>query len=572
MNLFKPINNTFKIYNKEFFKNDLISATMIAISAIPQSIAFAILAKIPPIYGLYSAIIGTIIISLFSSSSHIIGGPSTSTCILIAGSLMAYSNLPIGSYMSIVFQFTFMVGIIQLLFGFFNLGKVLNFISHSVIEGFIIGVAFLSIFGQAGNVVGIFPPHGITAYQKAIYIFSNLGDWNIYNIGITVVAVLILHFTKKIHSLFPSRLAAMLVTGLLVSYFNLECLGVSVIGTTRTTLPRFDLFSLDFRMFLALIPMALSYSIISLMATVSIAKTVAKDTHEKIENNREFITQGITNIFGSFFQSFAGTGSDSRTILNYDAGGKTRIAGLMSGIMIMLSLLLFGRFISYIPKACLAAIIILTVIKVINFKEIAQYFNSSTQDFYVAIITLAAIIFLPHLDRAVLIGAGVSILLYLNESSSAKIKIFHHVGFNNSFAEIDIDDLMEEEDIIAVKIEGNLYFGLAYDLAESFSNIRNKSDNFILRFRSVHSMDITAYNVVLNFTKKVLKNGGTVKLCGVDEKLYHFLDKNKYFDYISKDDIFMMENQVFSSFVKAMEKTKKDIENNENSGYQNPQI
>lgn len=563
MNLFKPMIKTIKIYNKEFFAKDLASAATVAVSAIPQSIAFAILAKIPPIYGLYSAIIGTIIISLFSSSSHIIGGPSTATCILIAGSLAAYSNLPVDSYMSVVFQFTFMVGVIQILFGILNLGKILNFISHSVIEGFIIGVAFLSIFSQAGNIVGLLTPHGIPAFQKTIYIFSNIGDWNIYSIAISAVAVSILFFTKKIHPLFPNKIAAMLVTGFLVHYLNLGELGVSVLGATRTTLPSFNAFNLDFGMFISLIPMALSYAIISLMASISITKTVAKDTHEKIENNIEFITQGITNIFGSFFQSFAGTGSDSRTVLNYDAGGKTRIAGLMSGIMIMLSLLLFGRFISYIPKACLAAIIILTVIKMINFKEIAQYFISSTQDFYVAVITLAAIMFLPHLDRAVLIGAGVSILLYLNESSSANISFLHHLKFNDSFNEIDLDDLMEEEDIIAVKIEGNLYFGLAYDLDESFSKIINKSNNFILRFISVNSMDITAYNILLEFTNKILKKGGNIKLCGVNEKMYHFLDKNGYFNYIPRDDVFMMENQVFSSFVKAMEKTKRDIENKE---------
>ncbi|SHI52756.1 sulfate permease, SulP family [Dethiosulfatibacter aminovorans DSM 17477] len=559
MYLFNPLINTLKIYNKEYFKNDLAAASTVAVSAIPQSIAFAILAKIPPIYGLYSAIIGTIIISLFSSSSHIIGGPTTATCILIAGSLAAYINLPTESYMTVVFQFTFMVGIIQVLFGALNLGRILNFISHSVIKGFIIGVAFLSIFGQAGNAVGMLPPHGITAFQKVIFILSNIRNWNIYCIIIFTIACLTLYFTKKIHYLFPSKLAAMLATGLIAYCFDLEKLGVAVLGTTSTTLPSFNSFDIDFEMFLTLVPMALSYSIVSLMASITTAKTVAKNTHEKVDNNREFITQGIANIIGSFFQSFAGTGSNYRTYINYNAGGKTRIAGIMSGIIIALSLLLFGRYITYIPKACLAAIIITVASNMINFKEIIQYHNSSKQDFYVATITLAAIIFLPRLDRAVLIGTGVSIFLYLNESSSAKIKILHHVKYNDSFVEIDIDDLMEEEDMIAVRIEGNLYFGLAYDLAESLSEIKNKSDNFILRLRDVNSMDITSYNILLEFTQKIHNRGGNIKLSGVSEKMYKFLDKNGYFDHISKDDVFMMEPQIFSSFIKAMEKAKEEI-------------
>lgn len=559
MNLFNPINNTLKIYNKDYFVSDLIAAATVAVSAIPQSIAFAILAKIPPIYGLYSAIIGTIVVSLFSSSSHIIGGPTTATCILIAGSLAAYINLPVESYLLVVFQFTFMVGITQVLFGLLNLGKILNFISHSVIEGFIIGVAFLGIFGQAGNAVGMLPPHGIPAFEKAIFIISNIRNWNIYCIIIFAVSYSILYFTKKIHNLFPSKLAALVVSGFLVHYFNLEELGVAILGETSTALPRFNDFNIDFGMFTKLIPMALSYSIISLMASITITKTVAKDTHEKIENNREFITQGIANITGSFFQSFAGTGSDSRTALNYDAGAKTRIAGIMSGIIVILSLKFFGSYIAYIPNTCLAAIIIITASQMIKFKEIKQYFNSSKQDFYVSVVTLAAIIFLPHLDRAVLIGTGVSIFLYLNESSSAKIKILHHVRYNDSFVEIDIDDLMEEEDMIAVKIEGNLYFGLAYDLAESFSEIRNKSDNFILRLSDVNSMDITSYNILLEFTNKIHNKGGNLKLSGVNEKMYDFLEKNGYFNHISRDDVFMMEDQIFSSFVNAIEKTKEDI-------------
>jgi SulP family sulfate permease len=560
MNLFNPINNTLKIYNKEYFIDDLFAAATVAVSAIPQSIAFAILAKIPPIYGLYSAIIGTIIVSIFSSSSHIIGGPTTATCILIAGSLAAYINLPTESYMSVVFQFTFMVGIIQLLFGLLNLGRILNFISHSVIEGFIIGVAFLSIFGQAGNAVGMLPPHGIPAFQKAFFIISNIKNWNIYSIIIFTVSYSILYFAKKIHKLFPSKLTAMLVSGFLVYYFNLEELGVALLGETSTALPHFNNFNIDFGMFTELLPMALSYSLVSLMASITISKTIAKDSHEKIENNREFISQGIANIVGSFFQCFAGTGSDSRTAINYRAGGKTRIAGIISGVLITLSLIFFGRYIAYIPKAYLAAIIIITASKMIKFKEIKQYYNSSKQDFYVATITLAAIIFLPHLDRAVLIGTGVSIFLYLNESSSAKIRILHHVKYNDSFVEIDIDDLMEEEDMIAVKIEGNLYFGLAYDLAENFSKIKNKSNNFILRFRSVHSMDVTAYNIILDFTKKIISRNGSVKLCGVNKKMYTFLDNNGYFKYVDKGDVFIMEQEIFSSFTKAIEKTKEEID------------
>lgn len=559
MYLFNPLLKTIKIYNAEYFANDLTAAITVAVVAIPQSIAFAILANISPVYGLYSAIIGTIIISILSSSNHIIGGPTNATCLLIAGSLTAYTSLNPNEYMFIVFQFTFLIGLFQMIFGIFNLGKILNYISYSVIEGFTLGAAVLIILGQANKIVGIKLPNDLMPFQKLFYLMSNLNLLNYYEILISIITIFIILLAKKIHKLAPSQIIAMLITGIIVYLFNLQDSGVRIVGTTSISLPNFKLFNLNYKDFIKLIPISFSYALIALVSTMAITKTIARNTHEKIENNREFIAQGLTNIIGAFFQSFAGAGSVSRTALNYYAGAKTRISGILSGVIIAIFLVFFGKFISLIPNASLATIIILTAFKMIDFKKLIQYYRSSKKDFIVALITLFAVIFMPNLDKAVLIGAGTSVFLHLLESGNANILILHYVAYNDSFKEISLENIKDDETILAVLLEGNLYFGLAYDLDEKLSLISDKSQNYILRFSRVNSMDITAYEIILDFTKKVLGKGNHIKLSGVNEKLYAFLEKNNYFEHIDKKDVFISKSDVLSSFDLAIEKIKTEL-------------
>ncbi len=558
MNLFNQLTRTLRSYNKNIFFKDLTSAITVDVVSIPQSIAFAMLANINPIYGLYTAIIGSIVISLFSSSSHIAGGATNATCLLIASSLAAYSDLSYSEYMFIVFQFTFIVGIFQILFGVLKLGKILNYISHAVIEGFTIGAALLIIFGQANKIVGLSLPNGLLAFQKVFFIIENYTSWNIYSIIITLIAILIIYFSKKIHNLVPGQLIAIITTGFIVYIFKLELVGVSVVGDTPISLPSLKFFPLSINNFIELAPMALSYSLIALISAIAITKTIAKQSNEKIDSNREFIAQGITNVTSSFFQSFAGTASVSRTALNYFAGARTRMSGIFTGIFIALFLAFLGKLVAFIPNSTLAAIIIFSAFKMIDFREITAYFKAKTKDFIVAVLTLLAVLLFPKLDSAVLFGVAISIIIYLYESGSANIKILRFIPYKNKLYEINIDDIKEEENSITILLEGNLYFGLAYDLEEKFSILRTKCNNFILRFRSVNSIDMTTYDIILDFTNKVIDSGGKLKLCGVNNKLYKFLEKNGYFKVLSKDNLFKKEDELYSSFSKALEKIETE--------------
>ena len=556
MNLTRPLKSTIKTYNKSFFINDLIAGITVAVIAIPQAMAFALLAGIKPIYGLYTAIVSTIVASVFSTSSHIINGPANATCLLIAGSLVYFTELPEEQYLNVILLLTLMVGVIQLVFGMLNLGQLLNYVSRSVINGFTVGAAFLIIFGQINKTVGLTLPPGLAAYEKFVYVIMNITHANAYTVVITLLTAAVIIIMKKVNELIPGPLVAMILTGALVYIFNLGSGGVNVIGETSVSVPKFYIFSFDLKLVPQLFSGAISLVIIGLVSTISMAKAISKETHEKIDVNQEFVTQGISNIVSSFFLSFAGTTSVSRTALNYYSGAKTRFAGVFSGVFIFFSLLFLGKFIPYIPTSSLAIIIILTAVKMINIKDIYAVLHASRKDFVTTMVTIAAVILMPKLDIAVLLGTMISIFIYLYESGSSNTVILHYVAFKDSFVEIPPEKLKEDEDIIAVVFDSNLYFGLANNLDELLSEILDNSKKFILRFRRVCEMDLTAYEAISDFSKKIVEKGGNVVICGVNDKLYKFLDRNHYFKIVDRNNVFKKEETFFSSFEKALSKMK----------------
>lgn len=562
LNIFKPLKDTIKIYNRSFFISDLIAATTIAVLAIPQSMAYASLAEIDPVYGIYSAIVVTIIASLLSSSSHTIGGPTNASCLLIYGSLISYVTLSHAQYYNVVLVLTFLVGVIQILFGLLNLGRLLNYISKSVITGFTIGASFLIIFGQINKIFGISLQTGLFSFQKIIYVLTHLNNINIYTIFISVLTISLILILNKINNRIPSSLIAMIFTSFIVYRFNLNELGVALTRDAAVKLPSFNMFSINLNLVLDLLPSALSIALIGLIETISISKSIAHHSNEKIDNNQEFFSRGISNLLGSFFNCFLGSASLGRSALNYFTGAKTRFSGILSGIILSIGLILLGNYIKYIPSSALAAIIILTALKMIRFKEIIQLFKTSKKDFITAVITLSAVIIFPQLDKAVLLGIGVSIFIYLYENGTSNIKILHHVPSNNSFLELPIEDLTDEENLIVIQLEGNLYFGLAYDLDEKLELLMYKSNIFILNFRRVFEMDLTAYEIIKTFSNQVKENDGYVLMCEVSDKLYEFLEKNDYFKIYDDSLIFKKESQLFASFFKAYEKSIELLKTN----------
>lgn len=552
-----PVLETVKSYKKEYIKKDTVSALTVAVLAIPQSMAYAIIAGVNPVYGLYTAIVSSIFGSAFGSSSHLITGPTNAISLLIASNMKNFMGRE-NAY-EMLFMMTFMVGILQILFGAIKLGKVINYVSHAVIVGFTAGAGVLIGLGQLNQILGISIKNSaqMTTMEKLYYILGNLGSINMFSLGLGVLTILVVIACKKWNKNLPGALIGIILSIIIVVLFDLDKAGVKLTGDIPSSLPPFKLFSLDIDFARELLSGALAIAIIGLVEAISIAKSISSTSREKINPNQEFIGQGIANVAGSFFQCFASSGSFTRSAVNYYSGAVTRFSGILSGAIIAVTLLFFAPYAKYIPLPSLAGVIMTIAYSMVNKKEMRKVYKVGKSDSTVMWLTFGATVLMPDLDWAIYMGIIISIALYLRDTNKVPVKILvPSTEAGGYFKEREIDTVKTKEDILIVQIEGNLYFGSAYDLEHKLDTLVDKARVFILRMKSVTMIDITSLDTLKIFIRRIKENGGIVLVCGVSTGLNSMLLNSELTSEIGGENIFMFENEVFASSRKAIERAQ----------------
>ncbi|HZK84741.1 MAG TPA: SulP family inorganic anion transporter [Desulfosporosinus sp.] len=554
-----PLIGTLQNYKKEYFRKDLIAGLTVAVVAIPQSMAYAMIAGVNPVYGLYTAIVSTIISSIFGSSKHLVAGPTNAIALLVAGSMRNY--MAIDNAYQMLFLMTFMVGALQILFGVLKLGKVINFVSHSVIVGFSAGAGVLIALGQLSTLLSISvkdSAHMVTT-QKFYYVITHLSETNLYALGLGLMTVAIIQICKKFNKNLPGALIGIIVPIIFILIFALEQKGIKLTGNIPSSLPPFKMVQFSLGSISDVFSGAIAIAIIGLVEAISISKTISSTSRQKIDANQEFVGQGLANAFSSFFQCFPGSGSFSRSALNYHAGAVTRIAGIMSGVAVALVLVFFAPYAKYIPLPCLAGLLILTGYGLMDKTAIkhivkAGRFNS---DSIAMTVTFLATILLPELDYAIYTGIAISIALYLKDTSKVPVRILiPSQGKDAQIIEKRIESVNGKFDILIIELEGNLYFGSAEDLETKLDGLVDKAKVFILRMKYVTSVDLTSLNALKVFMRTVKEAGGILIISGVKSELNSLLQTSNVTSDIGVDNIFMSENEIFASSTNALEKAR----------------
>ncbi|MDP4159048.1 MAG: SulP family inorganic anion transporter, partial [Bacillota bacterium] len=345
-----PLVGTIKNYKAEYFRKDLIAALTVAVVAIPQSMAYALIAGVNPVYGLYTAIVSTIICSIFGSSKHLIAGPTNAIALLVAGSMRNYMGLD-NAY-QLLFLMTFIVGALQILYGVMKLGKVINFVSHTVIVGFSAGAGLLIALGQLSTLLGIQIKNSaeMVTTEKFYYVMTHLSQTNLYAFGLGLMTIAIMVICKKISKNLPGALIGIIIPIFFIIIFSLESKGVKLTGNIPSSLPPFKMVQFSLDSIKEVFSGAIAISIIGLVEAISISKTIASTSRQKIDANQEFIAQGLGNAGSAFFQCFPGSGSFSRSAINYHNGAVSRFAGILSGVVVGLVLVFFAPYAKYIPN------------------------------------------------------------------------------------------------------------------------------------------------------------------------------------------------------------------------------
>lgn len=555
-----PIIADLKSYRKEFFKFDLMAGLTVAVVALPQSMAYALIAGVDPVYGLYTAIVTAIIGSIFGSSDHLVTGPTNAIALMIAGQV---NNFTDGNFLALLFLLTFLVGFIQFMLGLLRAGKIINYVSHSVIVGFTAGAGIIIALGQLNQFMGISLPKGYhPLYEKVWLTLAACGNTNWYAFGLAGLTVAIILICKKINKNIPGSLLAIIISAGLAAIFNLSDQGVKLVGNIPNNLPPLQLpHSFSITWIFDLLGGAAAIAIVGLVEAISISKSIALSSEQRINSNQEFMGQGLANMTAAFFQCFPASGSFTRSAINFDAGAKTKLAGVLSGIIVAVMLIFFAPYAKYIPNASLAGVIIIVAYGMVNKHAIRKIVKASRYDLAVMMVTIIATVLMPDLERAILIGITVSVIVHLRNTGVIKVKLLKQEG-KASFKEFAIRDGLLNNDpskVILVHIEGDLYFGSASDLEEKLSKILDNPNTevCILRLKRINVVDISAFEVVENFIATEQKRGKIVLLCGVEPSMKKFLDRLGITRIVGEENIFLAERKVYVSTERAFHKAKE---------------
>jgi len=549
---FNDLKKSLTTYNLSYLKHDIKSSFTLATVAVPQNMAYALIAGVNPIYGIYASIISMISASVLGISNFMILGPTNIIAIAIASNLAFLKN---GNYLEAVLLLTFLVGILQIIFSLLKVGKLVNYISHSVIVGLTTGLAVLIGTGQITSMLGIHTGSGTTLLSKIKSIISNLSNINYYSLIVGLITIgLIILFTKVFRAV-PSFLTSIILVSAGVYILDLDNL-LNVVRVEQSGIPKFHIFNFDFGLIKDMFTAAVSITILSFIQPVSIIKSLEDSRGQKVDFNREFTRLGIINIICSFFKGFVVTGSITNTHVNEQAGAKSRFSQLLTGIIILALSILFSPIFKYIPIAALSGLVVVVAYNMINIKKIKQIIKTTRFDAIVIIITFLATILVPRLDYAVYIAVGISIILVLRRISSPEMD---HINFEDDTPEIvekKPKEKMKREDYIILNLGGPIYFHAANKLNRMLNDSFCKNQKFILRLRNVKNIDYTSIKEIDKFIDKVIGSGGQIIISGVKDRVHDALKKYGIVEKIGDKNIFKKQNKFFSSTQDAIDRAK----------------
>ena len=466
-----PIVDWLPQYNSSTFKGDISAGLTVGVMLIPQGMAYAMIAGLPPIYGLYASTIPLIIYALLGTSRQLAVGPVAMVSLLTATgiSMLAAGNVTL--YIALAISLAFLVGLTQFLLGAFKLGFLVNFLSHPVISGFTSAAALIIGLNQLKHLLGVSLAKG-KVHEILISAIEKLPEANMYAIAIGIGGIVVIKLAPKINKNIPGSLAAVVFGILSVYGLGLTEMGVKIVGTVPSGLPSFELPTLSIDILTDLAPIALTIALVSFMESIAVAKAIqSKHRNYKVDANQELIALGASNIVGSMFQSYPVTGGFSRTAVNDQAGARTGLASIISALLIILTLLFLTPLFYYLPNAILASVIMVAVFGLIDFKEAAHLWKSDRQDFFMLLVTFIATLSLGIEEG---IGAGVvlSLAMVIYRTTKPHVAILGKVPGTSFYRNVDrFDGLEQREDILVLRFDAQLYFANVNHFKETIESL-----------------------------------------------------------------------------------------------------
>jgi len=496
-------------YNKANFSKDLVAGLTVGIMLIPQGMAYAMIAGLPPVYGLYASIFPVLVYLFLGTSRHLAIGPVAMDSLLVATGLGALAITGVENYIVMAIFLAFMVGAIQLFLGVCRMGFLVNFLSKPVISGFTSAVALIIIFSQLKHLLGADIAKSNKFHQLIVNAFEKVVETNMYDFAIGVLGILIIIGLKRWSKRIPAILVVVVLGVLAVFFLNLESKGVNIVGAIPTGLPHFQIPSMNVKNMLSVWPIALTLALVGYLEAISIGKALQeKSGNETIDSNQELVALGASNMLGSFFQSFPTTASFSRSAINAEAGAKTNLAALFAVGLVVLTLLYLTPLFFYLPNAILASIIMVSVFGLIDLSYAKNLWNKRKDEFVILLITFLVTLFMG-IPQGVLIGVLCSLLLMVYRTSNPHFAVLGNIKGSEYYKNINRfdDEVAVRNDLLIVRFDAQLYFGnAAFFKRELFKHIDAKGTalkGIILNAEAINYIDSSAAQMLIKVIQEI---------------------------------------------------------------------
>lgn len=557
----RQLAQTVRTYRWPTFRHDLLAGLTVAVVEIPQAMAYAYIAGVPPQYGIYTSIVQGFLGALFASNDHLATGPTNTQSLLIFAAASQIVGPGAGGahealYLQVVIGLTLVKGLIQLVFAAARMGNLVRYVSTSVIIGFTAGAGVLIAVGQLPAFLGVAADGsgpGVIGAVSAL--LPHLGDINALALGVGGAALAIVLGARLVSPLVPGPLLAVVLPAAAVWALGWDDGRVALVGDLPGGLPGFAVPALSLDQAEAMLSGAFALALLGMIETVSIGKSIASHSGQRISANQEFFAQGLANVVGSFFQNIAGSGSFTRSALNYMAGGRTRLAGVYNAGFVAAIFLLLAPQARYIPLASLAAILFVVAYGLIDWKAIRRIVRAGKSDAIVCLITFLAALLLP-LAYAIYVGIFLNLALYLRRASQLHMAEMVRTS-GGPFHERPITDRAGEKKVIFLSIEGDLFFGVADEMQDRLTELANSGVRVvILRLKRTHSIDATVQAVLERFVAQMHAKGGHVLLCGVKPELMERFRRYGLVAQLGEDNVFEAGFGVFTSAKRALQRAR----------------
>ncbi|MCK5902112.1 MAG: SulP family inorganic anion transporter [Cocleimonas sp.] len=548
----------FKLINKETLKADLMAGLTGAVIVVPQGVAFATIAGMPPVYGLYTAMVTPIIAALFGSSFHLVSGPTTAISIVVFSSISHHAEPGSPEFVSLVLTLTFLAGVYQLAFGLARLGALVNFVSHTVVIGFTAGAAILIATSQMKHITGIEIPKGESFLYTWGDIFLGLGNINIYLLLIGLSTLFVAILAKKLVPKIPNLLLGMVVGSLLALIFKDYTSSIELVGEIPAQLPPFRMPDFSLETIKMLAPEAFAVALLGLIEAVSISRAIATKSNQRIDSNQEFVGQGLSNMFGSFFSSYAGSGSFTRSGVNYEAGARTPLSAILSAVFLACIVLLIAPLTAYLPIAAMGGVILLVAYNLIDFHHIKQTLSFSKSESAILLTTFLATLFL-ELEFAIYFGVLLSLILFLAKTSTPNIPVLSiddsPRSTHRKFINIEEQPSSECPQLKIIRIDMSIYFGSINHIQKTISNIVDKEGikYILIDATGINFIDLAGAEVLVSENRRLVADGGGLYFVGMKSAVYEFAAESSFIKHIGNDHFFDAKSNAVRKIYQKMD-------------------